>query len=120
MHSLTRRTFLGASAALSAGLDLADDKKSVSHNEKVTVALVGCGGMGRGDPADFMRLPDFECVGMCDPDPGQIKAAMDDLKKKDRPTEKVQTEQDFRRLLERKDLDCVIVGTPDHLHAYVL
>jgi predicted dehydrogenase len=118
--SMTRRTFLGASAALTTGLALGQDKKGVSANEKVTVALVGCGGMGRGNLADFVRLPDFECVAVCDPDPRHTQEALQLLKKAKRPTEKVQVEKDFRKVLERKDLDTVIVGTPDHWHAYIL
>ena len=60
MEPLTRREFLGAAAAGLAGPALrADDKKTVSSNEKVVVALIGCGGMGRYVLMDFMRLPDF-------------------------------------------------------------
>jgi predicted dehydrogenase len=124
MTRLNRRHFLGASAAAAAGLAVplarADEGKKVAANDKVTVALVGCGGMGRADLHDFMRLPDFEIVAVCDPDEAHTKDALEDIKKAGRPTEKVQTEQDFRKVLDRKDLDCVIVGTPDHWHAYVL
>src|SRR5262249_44477185 len=108
--SMTRRTFLGASAAPTPRPAFSQDKKGVCPKEEGTVALLGCGGMGRGNLADFVRLPDFECVALCDPDPRQIQAGMEDLKKKGRPTEKVQVEKDFRKVIERKDLDAVIVG----------
>ncbi|HEY8502985.1 MAG TPA: Gfo/Idh/MocA family oxidoreductase [Gemmataceae bacterium] len=115
-----RRQFLGTAAAgLAAPLAFAQGKK-VAANEKVTVALIGCGGMGRANLRDFVRLPDFEVVALCDPDPRQIENAANDLKQAGRRTDKLQTEKDFRKVLERKDLDCVIVGTPDHWHAYVL
>ena len=120
MASVNRRYFLGASAAaLAAPLLRADDKK-VAANDKIRVALVGCGGMGRANLHDFMRLPEFEIVGLCDPDLGHIQDAMNDVKKANRPTEQVKTESDFRKVVDRKDLDAVIVGTPDHWHCYVL
>jgi predicted dehydrogenase len=120
MTAMHRRQFLGASAVTAAGLAFADDKKRVSPNEKFTVALVGCGGMGRADLRFFCQLPDFEVVALADPDEGHLKGALNDLKQANRPTEKVEAVQDFRKIIERKDLDCVIVGTPDHWHAYVL
>src|SRR5262245_61419447 len=120
MSRLNRRQFLGTAAGLAAPFALADEKKPVSANEKVTVALVGCGGMGRANLKDFIRLPDFEIVALCDPDPRRIKDAAQDLEKGKRPTQKLQTEQDFRKIMDRKDIDAVIVGTPDHWHAYVL
>src|SRR5215471_3143693 len=120
MSGVNRRYFLGASAAaLAAPLLRAEDKK-VAANDKVRVALVGCGGMGRANLHDFMRIPEFEIVGLCDPDPGHIQDALNDVKKANRPTEQVKTESDFRRVVDRKDLDAVIVGTPDHWHCYVL
>jgi predicted dehydrogenase len=120
MSKLNRRAFLGTSAAWAAGYALADETKRVSSNDKVVVALVGCGGMGRDDLHDFMRLPDFEIAALCDVDPRQIQNAMNDVKKANRPTDKIRTEKDFRRVVERKDIDAVIVGTPDHWHPYVL
>src|SRR5438128_11087664 len=101
---MDRRAFLGTSAAFAAGQALADEKKQVAASEKVTVALIGCGGMGRADLHDFMRLPDFEIAALCDVDPNQIRGAMNDVKKANRPTDKIQTEKDFRRIVERKDI----------------
>jgi predicted dehydrogenase len=120
MSSVNRRYFLGASgAAMASPLLRADDKK-VAANDKVRVALIGCGGMGRANLHDFMRIGDFEIVGLCDPDPKHIEDAMNDVKNAKRPTELVKTEMDFRRVIDRKDVDVVIIGTPDHWHAYVL
>src|SRR5690349_21815421 len=123
MNNLHRREFLGVSAAAAAGLAapgaLAEEKKKVSANEKVVVGLIGCRGMGRADLHDFIRLPDFEVAALCDVDPGSVEGAMDLLKKNQRPTEKVQVEKDFRKVVERKDIDAVIIATPDHWHAYV-
>jgi predicted dehydrogenase len=120
MTTWNRREFLGATAAGLAAPLAASTAKHVAANEKISVALVGCGGMGRANLHDFMRLPEFEIVGLCDPVPGQIAGALQDIQNAKRPTEKVQQEKDFRKILERKDLDAVIVGTPDHWHAYVL
>jgi predicted dehydrogenase len=120
MSSVNRRHFLGVSAAAAtAPLALAANKR-IAANEKVTVALVGCGGMGRGDLWDFMRLPEVEVVAVCDVDDKQIAEALGDVRRANRPDDKVKPEKDFRKVVERKDLDAVIVGTPDHWHAYVL
>jgi predicted dehydrogenase len=122
MCPVNRRDFLTTSAAVAWGASLAsaDDQKNVSANDKVVLALIGCGGMGRANLNAFMRLPDFEVAAVCDVDPKHIKLALEDIKKRQRPTEQVQQEQDFRRIIDRKDIDAVIVATPDHWHAYVL
>jgi predicted dehydrogenase len=120
MSGVNRRYFLGASAAAMASPLLRADDKKVAANDKVHVALIGCGGMGRGNLADFMRIPDFDIVGVCDVDERHIEDAMKDIKKANRPTEQVKAEKDFRRVIDNKDVDAVIVGTPDHWHAYVL
>src|SRR5438093_6169909 len=122
MSTIHRRRFLGTT--LAAGFvavpALGEEKKKVAASEKVTVALVGCGGMGRADMNAFVKLPDFQIVALCDPDPRHVEVAVNELTKAKRPTEKLQIEKDFRKIVERKDLDVVICGTPDHWHAYVL
>src|SRR5262249_26779646 len=122
MSKLSRRTFLGTSMAMAANLAASEaltaGTRTVAANEKVTVALVGCGGMGRANLNDLLRVPDFEIAALCDVDPAHIENAINDVKIANRPTEKIQTEKDFRRIVDRKDIDAVIVATPDHWHAY--
>lgn len=120
MTELHRREFLGAAATAAMAVPGALAAKKVAANDKVTIALVGCGGMGRYNLGDFLRLPDFECAAVCDPDSRQAHAALRIVKDSGRPAEKVQIEKDFRRIVERKDIDAIIVGTPDHWHCYVL
>lgn len=119
-----RRNFLAASAlaATSATLPLAaDDEKKVSANDKINVALVGCGGMGNGRLQGFSHLPDFDVIGLCDIDERQIGNSMQILEKAKRPTSSVKTYEDYRKMFDQlKDLDAVIIGTPDHHHAYAL
>ena len=96
------------------------ERGGVAANDRIAIALVGCGGMGCYNLGDFMRLPDFEIAAVCDVDPTHIEDALGDIKTANRRPEKVQAEKDFRKVLDRKDIDAVIVATPDHWHAYVL
>src|SRR5438876_5368223 len=122
MNPIQRRQFLGTSAAVATGLAVplafAEEKKKVSANEKIRVALIGCGGMGRANLSDFVKLPDFEITALCDVDPRQIGEALKVLKGGKRPTDKVSTVRDFRKVVDSKDVDAVIIGTPDHWHPY--
>ncbi len=84
-------------------------------SEQVRVGLIGCGGMGKGDLATFFLNPEVQCPIICDPDDNQLAGAatMVEEKRGKRP-ERV---KDFRRVLERPDIDALIVATPDHWHA---
>ncbi len=117
---ISRRHFFGASATLAAGTVLAADQPAVAANEKLVVALIGCGGQGRSDLRAFLKLPEVQVAAVCDVDDSHTEGAAQDVQKSGRPVDKLQRERDFRRVLDRKDIDAVIVGTPDHWHAYVL
>ena len=119
--SVTRRRFLaGAAAALAeAGLGfpaLAQAAKAVSPNEKIVVAHVGMGGMGMAHIGWFAGFPDVETAAVCDVDTARTEAALARLKEL-RPESRAVAETDFRRLLERPDIDVITYATPDHWHA---
>jgi predicted dehydrogenase len=121
---LNRRDFLGCSAALTTGLGVAAQASPAppapAANERITVALLGCGGMGRSDLRDFLRVPEVQVAALCDVDDAHLQDALGDLRRAGRPTERVQLERDFRRVLDRRDVDAVIIATPDHWHATIL
>src|SRR5262249_47242983 len=119
-----QRSLLGLTAA---GLPLwyarelvaADEEKKARDkeplpNEKLRIGLIGCGGMGQGDCGDALATKQVELVAVCDVD---RKHAEDAAKKlgKDSSSE-VKIYKDFRELNDRKDIDAVIVATPDHWH----
>lgn len=124
MSEITRRTFLDHSAKLSAAAVAASSVASaapaigtsgVGPNDKIRIGLIGCGGMGKGDLRDFLRIPEVDCVAVADVDTRMIdeaKKLVDNLR-----SAQVDGYQDFRKLIDRKDIDAVIVGTPDHWHA---
>jgi ornithine cyclodeaminase/alanine dehydrogenase-like protein (mu-crystallin family) len=75
-NGMNRREFLrDTSAALGAAAATLLASQAVSALNKITFALIGCGGMGRANLRDFLRLPDFECVALCDVDKNQVASA---------------------------------------------
>ena len=85
-----------------------------SPNDRPGVALIGCGGMGRGDLKSAARFGDV--VALCDVDANHAAMAAKPFE-----TNTVQPLQvtDFRRVLDNKDVDIVINGTPDHWHTLI-
>ena len=92
----------------------AEPVKPLSPNDRPLIALIGCGGQGCGDARDAMRFGDI--VAVCDVDQGHVDRAAKDFTKNGKVPEKF---TDFRKLLERNDIHCIINGTPDHWHSLV-
>lgn len=84
-------------------------------NDTVVLALIGCGGMGRNNMRGLMNKPGVTIGAVCDPDDRHMAAAVADVTKANKPAPA--QIKDFRKVLERKDIDGVIIGTPDHWHA---
>lgn len=85
-------------------------KDYYSPNDNVNVALIGAGGMGTADAMTAKMIPGVKIVAACDLfDPRLAEA------KKNFGAE-IFTTRDYKEILSRKDIDAVIVGTPDHWH----
>jgi predicted dehydrogenase len=123
MKRVNRRYFLKSFAFAAttlpfAGRVIVSDARGatiVGANEKVRVGLIGCGGMGRGDLDTFFIFPEVDCPVICDVDDAMLARGVKLVEEK--RGKKPDTVKDFRRVLERKDIDAVIVATPDHWHA---
>lgn len=117
MSRVSRRELL-TRTALTGGAVLAQslmDKRVLGANERIRVGLIGCGGMGRGDLATFLANKDVDCPIVCDVDDRQAARAR--FLVEEMRNVAPETTRDFRRVLDRKDVDAVIVATPDHWHA---
>lgn len=116
-----RRKFLQkiGVATLGASLPLTSTVEANAYAAKhVNVALIGVRGMGWADLTSFLKNPDTICVGLCDVDAELLGRRAADIEK--RYGNKPQTFGDHRELLRMKDLDAVIIGTPDHWHCLIL
>lgn len=114
-----RRSFLQTAAAAAAATslpnwylnELAQSASAATvKDDQPAIALIGCGGMGRGDAKNASRFG--RIVALCDVDDSQLAEA-----KKLWPD--AETYKDFRKVMDRTDIQVVICGTVDHWHTLV-
>jgi predicted dehydrogenase len=84
-----------------------------SPNDTLQVALIGAGGMGQGDAKASSSLPGVKLVAACDCYDGRLQHMKESYGKD------LFTTRDYREVLQRSDIDAVIVGTPDHWHRQI-
>src|SRR5215831_13593123 len=84
-------------------------------NDKIRIGLIGSGGRGRDVLGVFLSNKEVDCPVVCDVDDQMLTRAVATVE--DKRGKAPETVKDFRRLLDRKDIDCVLVATPDHWHA---
>jgi predicted dehydrogenase len=113
MSRLTRRRFLQTSAALAASAAFTDPlpaaPRRLPPSERIRIGVVGLAGQG---PANWKPCQNEEIVALCDVDLNRAGEAR-------KAFPKAHFYQDYRRLLDQKDVEAVIISTPDHHHAFV-
>lgn len=90
-----------------------DERLTMAANDKIQIALIGCGGMGQGDAKFATSLADVKLVAACD----LYKGRLDHMKEVYGAG--ILATRDYREVLARKDVDAVIIGTPDHWHSRI-
>lgn len=113
---ITRRTFTKAGATAVLGLAASKStassaEKVVGANDRIRLGVIGVANRGGQLINAFMKHADMEIVALCDVDKRTLAKA------KARCGGNQDTYGDFRKLIERNDIDAVIVATPDHWHA---
>lgn len=103
---MKRRRFLKATAA-AFSLPLLDTTNVLGAKERLNIGVIGVGGRGAGDLAGVAHE---NIVALCDVDEGRLNGAAANHPKAEKYF-------DYRKLLEQKNLDAVVIATPDHHHA---
>lgn len=127
-EGIRRRDFLKTSTVAAASLAtfslLPSARGADSPGQKIVVGVMGtsrnsAGGDGRGTElaVGFASLPGVEVAYICDVDERNIPKAIESVTKKGKQERVPQGVKDFRRILDDKAVDALVVATPDHLHA---
>ncbi len=111
----TRRNFLAATAGAGLATPLLAQQagRKISPNNNIQIALIGAGGMGQGDAKYATSIDGVKLVAACDLYTGRVERCRE-LWGRD-----IFTTPDYREVLARKDVDAVIIGTPDHWHSRI-
>jgi predicted dehydrogenase len=105
-----RRTFITAASGVALGTRMAA-ATAQGANDRIRIGVIGTGGRTRGLMNHLKKLPGNEMVSVCDVyEPRLLQAAADIT---DRTVTKV---ADYRRILDDREIDAVVIGTPDHWH----
>ena len=125
----SRKKFLLQSSALLGGGLLASAvdnqvfaifNNRIMPSDQLNVGVIGVNGMGWADATSAIKIPGVNLVAICDIDKSVIQNRLNELTKKNIDISRIKIYSDYRKLLEQKDIDIVIIGTPDHWHALMM
>ena len=121
---MKRKNFIKKSALLASSGFLFPGFSSLSKvngvlgsNETINIGTIGLNSMGWWNTKSLLRIPKVNLVAICDVDNRVLEKRKAEM---DNQGVKVKTFRDYRNLLEDKDIDAVVIGTPDHWHALMM
>lgn len=112
---MNRRSFIKGTGLGLVGLSKTEPSsaQSVAANDRIVCGFIGVGGMGRGNLRDFLRSEKVDVAAVCDVWQPNVERAVEIA------GGKAKGYSDFRKVIDRKDIDAVVISTPDHWHAYM-
>src|SRR3989441_5865649 len=111
---ITRRNFNNALAGPAVGMVASAGplaRSVLGANDRIGVGLIGAGGMGQFDLKDFLRSGQVDAIAIADPFQPNLDRALE------LTDGKAKGYKGFRAILDHKDIQAVIIATPDHWHA---
>ena len=110
---------LGSSSSFLFPVELlASMRKRVGANDQINVGLIGCNGMGFSNLLSLLKISEVNVIALCDVDENVLARRTSELEKAG--IKKPKWFKDYRELLDDKDIDFVVIGTPDHWHCLQL
>jgi len=118
-NSIHRRQVLGTGLATTGGLltSYRETIAALQDSPKKRVGLIGTGWYGKADLFRLIQVAPVEVVSLCDVDSKMLSEAADMVQSRQKSGNRPRTYGDYRKLLAEKDLDIVLIATPDHWHA---
>ena len=121
---MKRKNFIKKSALLaSSGFlfpafsPLSKTSGVLGSNQIINIGTIGLNSMGWWNTKSLLRIPNVNLIAICDVDDRVLEKRKVEM---DNQGVKVKTFRDYRKLLEDKDIDAVVIGTPDHWHALMM
>jgi predicted dehydrogenase len=96
----------------------APDRKAVAASDRIRFGVIGVKGMGWANMRSALKIDGVECVALCDVDQRELERRTKDVLEAQEQAPKLYG--DYRKLLDDKDIDAVVIGTPDHWHCLML
>ncbi|HVG17190.1 MAG TPA: Gfo/Idh/MocA family oxidoreductase [Chitinophagaceae bacterium] len=124
-----RRRFLQQSSLLVGGATLASSfnnpafaifKNKIAPGDQVNIGAIGINGMGWSNVKAALKVPGVNLVAVCDVDQNVIDKRLGELAALKVDATKVKRYGNYKQLLAQKDIDAVMIGTPDHWHALIM
>jgi predicted dehydrogenase len=112
---MDRRHFLGTSALLASAISAR--AYAAQTPQKRRVGLIGSGWYGKCDLLQLINVEPVEVVSLCDVDSKMLDEAAGLIESRQQSKQRPRTYADYREMLNQKDLDIVLIATPDHWHA---
>src|ERR1700719_903575 len=116
---MNRRKFLQVSAA-GLALSTINNYAADFADQKKRVGLIGCGWYGKCDLFRLIQVAPVDVVSLCDVDKRMLSDAADMVATRQVSKKRPRTYGDYRAMLKEKDLDMVLIATPDHWHALTM
>src|SRR6266478_4733385 len=115
---MNRRQFLQKTSAAVLALTAASYVPTTFAAERSRrVGLIGAGWYGKSDLWRLVQVAPVEIISICDPDKHMLGEAVEIASQRQKSAKKPRTYNDYREMLKEKDLDIVLVGSPDHWYA---
>jgi len=117
-YSVSRRDFLRKAVSTAVAAPIFIDSKVFGANDRFTMGCIGMGGQGRGDMGNGLGFKEVRVLAVCDVATEHRNMAKDMVDKRYDTTDTA-AYNDFRHIINRDDIDSVLIGTPDHWHAII-
>lgn len=122
----SRRSFIKQSATAMGGAALASlpivaaasPGRKVAPSDQVNLAVIGAKGMGWSNMRSHLKMSEVNCIGIADVDKSVLDQRMKDVS--DLRGKAPKGYEDYRKMLDDKDIDAVVIGSPDHWHCLMM